>query len=251
MSIFVINLSSFLFNVILADSSSGSKADKLTSPSIPLLLQDFFSNNIFAWVFWVFVVLAIGTAAVAKLTGNLQKIIDFVKGNLLRKPVEVSESQSNRLRKQLLTRLQSDTAIRRKNSLHNLIKIDLKMEEQRHRVGGNKLELAPIEPEPKNDNPLNRILQIFTGGSQQRTQLKQSQKIIDFFDRDDIQGKLLILGEPGAGKTTELLSLTQDLIDRAIENEAAPIPVIFELSSWKNDQSIHDWIIEKLCDIYK
>ena len=70
-------------------------------------------------------------------------------------------------------------------------------------------------------------------------------------DRNDIQGKLLILGEPGAGKTTELLSLNQDLITRAIENKNAPIPIIFELSNWKNDQPIRDWLIEELSQIYQ
>ena len=69
------------------------------------------------------------------------------------------------------------------------------------------------------------------------TLTKTAQVYVDFLLRVDIQGKLLILGEPGAGKTTELLSLTQDLIERAIENENATIPIIFELSSWKNDQT--------------
>ena len=80
--------------------------------------------------------------------------------------------------------------------------------------------------------------------------LRQNQKVIEFFDRDDINGKLLILGEPGTGKTTELLGLAKDLIERAITNEHAGIPIIFELSSWKSDQSIDDWIVEKLIEIY-
>ena len=252
MSNLVVNICSFVFAVILADSSSVPEADKLPSPPIPPFLQEFFSSNpIFAWIFWLFTAFAIGVAAVATFTGNLQTIIDFVKSNLLRKPVEVPEEKQIKLRKQLLERLQSDISIRRKNSLHNLVKIDLEMEEQRHRIGGKTADLAPQDPEPENNHPLNRVFQFFNKDNQQTTQLKQSHKTIDFFDRDDIKGKLLILGEPGAGKTTELLSLTQDLIQRAIENKTAPIPVIFELSSWKNDQAIRDWLIEKLCDIYK
>ena len=45
--------------------------------------------------------------------------------------------------------------------------------------------------------------------------------------------------------------MTQDLIQRASEDENAPIPIIFELSTWKNEQPIRDWLIEKLPDIYK
>jgi predicted NACHT family NTPase len=41
--------------------------------------------------------------------------------------------------------------------------------------------------------------------------LAATQKIVEVFDQPDIQGKLLILGEPGAGKTTELLHLAKDL----------------------------------------
>ncbi|MEM9271871.1 MAG: NACHT domain-containing protein [Cyanobacteria bacterium P01_F01_bin.143] len=155
------------------------------------------------------------------------------------------QAQKIKYRKQLLARLQSDIAIRRKNSLHNLIKIDLVMEEQRHQVGGKKMQLVSQDQEI---NPLDLLYKI---GPAETTSINAGQQIIELFDRDDIQGKLLILGEPGAGKTTELLRLAQDLIDRAIVNETSPIPMIFELSSWKNNQTIRDWLIEKLCDIYK
>ena len=49
---------------------------------------------------------------------------------------------------------------------------------------------------------------------------------------DDHAGALLILGLPGTGKTTLLLELAQDLLDRAEQDESLPIPVVFNLSSW-------------------
>ncbi|MEL6438484.1 MAG: NACHT domain-containing protein [Cyanobacteria bacterium J06621_8] len=55
-----------------------------------------------------------------------------------------------------------------------------------------------------------------------------------------------MLGDPGAGKTTELICLAKDLIERAINDETAAIPIIFELSSWKEDLSIEDWLVEQL-----
>ncbi len=240
------NLVVAIHSLILATS----KADKLPSPSIPQSLQEFFSNNpFFAWVFWLFTALAIGVTAVAALTGNLQKIIDFFQKNLLRKQAEVPEEELLKLRKQLLKRLESDIELRKKNSLHNQIKIDLEMEEQRHRVGGINVELVPEDTE--NNNPLNRVFEFLNRTNNQTTELKPTQKIIEFFNRNDIQGKLLILGEPGAGKTTELLNLTQDLIQRASEDKNAPIPIIFELSTWKNDQTIRDWLTKQLSEIYK
>ena len=252
MSNLVIKMYYFVFAVILANSSSTSEADKLPCSSIPPFLQEICSNHpLVGWIFWLITVLAAVVTGVAAFTGALQKIIDFCKKNLLRKPVEVPESKLLELRKQLLKRLQGDISIRRQNSLHNLIKIDLEMEEQRRQVGGKMAELVPQDPEPENNNPLNRVFRFLTKDNQQTTQLKQSQKIIDFFDRNDINGKLLILGEPGAGKTTELLSLNQDLIQRAINDKNTPIPIIFELSSWKNDQAIRDWLIGQLTEIYK
>jgi len=60
-------------------------------------------------------------------------------------------------------------------------------------------------------------------------------------------GKLLILGSEGSGKTTTLLELSQDLIEIAQANFEQPVPVIFNLSSWKNNQqSISDWLISEI-----
>jgi DNA polymerase III delta prime subunit len=58
---------------------------------------------------------------------------------------------------------------------------------------------------------------------------------------------LLILGEPGSGKTITLLELARDLLNSSESDSVQPIPVIFNLSSWMDkDQSIRDWIISEL-----
>ncbi len=80
--------------------------------------------------------------------------------------------------------------------------------------------------------------------------LNADKMLIEAFRRDDIGGKLLILGAPGAGKTTELLSLAQQLVEEAISNSETMIPVIFELSTWRDDsQSIESWLIKQLCNL--
>ena len=101
-----------------------------------------------------------------------------------------------------------------------------------------------------NRSPLSadRILQI--NGENYGT-LDANKMLIETFGRDDIEGKLLILGAPGAGKTTALLSLAEQLVYGAISQPRTVIPVIFELSTWQNDnQSIQSWLIEQLYDLH-
>nr|WP_242044672.1 NACHT domain-containing protein [Leptolyngbya sp. FACHB-1624] len=71
--------------------------------------------------------------------------------------------------------------------------------------------------------------------------------IVEVFDRPTIAGKLLILGKPGAGKTTTLLELARALVRRAIADPSEPMPFLLNLSSWKDPkQSIRDWATRKL-----
>lgn len=63
---------------------------------------------------------------------------------------------------------------------------------------------------------------------------------------------MLILGEPGSGKTTALLELTRDLIIRAKQDGAHPIPIVFNLSSWTLSHTrIEDWLIDELNSKYQ
>lgn len=81
--------------------------------------------------------------------------------------------------------------------------------------------------------------------------LDPNKMLIETFGRDDIGGKLLILGAPGSGKTTALLSLAEQLVCGALAQPKTVIPVLFELSTWRDDkQSIHDWLIEQLYDLH-
>ena len=68
------------------------------------------------------------------------------------------------------------------------------------------------------------------------------------FDR--VSGGLLILGPPGSGKTTALLELTNDLLDRASYDPEHPIPVVFNLSSW-SQQPLAEWLIEEMHHTYE
>lgn len=72
--------------------------------------------------------------------------------------------------------------------------------------------------------------------------------IVDIFN--SINGRLLILGEPGSGKTTELLLLTERLIYSAEMSVEEPIPIIFELSSWNDKDTIGSWLEGQLKLMY-
>jgi NACHT domain len=81
--------------------------------------------------------------------------------------------------------------------------------------------------------------------------LDANKMLIETFGRDDIRGKLLILGAAGVGKTIALLSLAEQLVEGAISNPKTVLPVLFELSTWRNDnQSIQAWLIDQLYDLH-
>ena len=63
---------------------------------------------------------------------------------------------------------------------------------------------------------------------------------------------LLILGEPGSGKTIALLQLAERLIQLTQQNMEKPIPAVFNLSSWGEKKlPLKDWLIEELKDKYQ
>ena len=85
--------------------------------------------------------------------------------------------------------------------------------------------------------------------------LPRGTKIVDVFD--EMNRTLLILGEPGSGKTTMLLELARDTIVHAERDPTQPIPVVFNLSSWTDKpqtgksrkgkkQSFSDWLVDEL-----
>lgn len=82
-------------------------------------------------------------------------------------------------------------------------------------------------------------------GNRPSVQVPPNVSITRLFDRTG--GKLVILGAEGAGKTTMLLDLAGKLASRAQRDVSLPVPVLFNLSSWKNDtQAIADWLAEQL-----
>jgi hypothetical protein len=94
---------------------------------------------------------------------------------------------------------------------------------------------------------------------QERRPLPPGRRMFDEFTDLGVGGTLLILGEPGAGKTTQLLELARDLLDFTdAANLDQAVPVVLNLSSWGMVRSIdrqpaktfHEWLVEELSAQY-
>ena len=79
--------------------------------------------------------------------------------------------------------------------------------------------------------------------------LPPGKSMLEIFQEIGLGRSLLILGAPGSGKTTILLELARQLIERARQDETEPIPVVFNLASW-NGQILAVWLAEQLNVVY-
>ena len=118
-------------------------------------------------------------------------------------------------------------------SLYNQVMIELGLEEHADAVVSSwNMELETTEATQKS--------------------LPKGTKVISIFDQLGEGRTLLILGEPGSGKTTSLLELTRDLLNRSEQGLNYRIPVVFNLSSWAGKkQTIADWLVAELNSKYQ
>jgi WD40 repeat protein len=80
--------------------------------------------------------------------------------------------------------------------------------------------------------------------------LPPDERILDVFEEMD--RALLILGEPGSGKTITLLQLAREACASAEQDPTQPIPVVFVLSSWAQTKlGLAAWLTEELNTKYQ
>lgn len=118
-------------------------------------------------------------------------------------------------------------------SLQTEAMIELGLEERSDAVERpfSSFEASPTDPRP--------LLPANTGAA-------------EFFNQMGDGRTLLILGEPGAGKTVTLLKLAQNLIACTEQGLSHLVPVVLNLSSWGNKaQSLENWLIEELYTKYQ
>ncbi|WP_433731795.1 NACHT domain-containing protein [Actinoplanes sp. CA-051413] len=69
-------------------------------------------------------------------------------------------------------------------------------------------------------------------------------RIADVFDHPDSPRRLVVLGEPGAGKSMLVLHLTLQLLHRRGEHD--PVPVLLPVAGWDPAQPLDEWIAARL-----
>jgi len=182
---------------------------------------------------------------ITRLLQNLEERLDALDEKLTRLETQGGRQLSKRElrnRQKLLAEMRTEAESRLSQSLHNAVLLNLGKEQQPHQV----------------ERPWDVSVKV---GEQRAFQLPSETGILEVFEDQAMGGKFLILGKPGGGKTTTLLELLRDLVDRAEMDSDAPIPVILELSEWqtvterkfpkfweqeKYDPSIKEWIISQL-----
>ncbi|MEM9808930.1 MAG: NACHT domain-containing protein [Cyanobacteria bacterium P01_D01_bin.56] len=117
-------------------------------------------------------------------------------------------------------------------SLHTQVPLELGLEER-----------ADYVPNPIKD------IEYVSPGS--RNVLSESASVANIFQDIGVGRTLLILGDPGAGKTVTLLKLAKSLLARTDSDLSQPLPVVLNLSSWARKRpSMADWLVQELYERY-
>jgi tRNA A37 threonylcarbamoyladenosine biosynthesis protein TsaE len=81
------------------------------------------------------------------------------------------------------------------------------------------------------------------------TTLLPSSQILSLFQQTNQE--LLMIGDPGSGKTTLALRLVAELRIQAVQDPHAPVPVLLRIASWSSLGSpLRDWLAEELSERY-
>lgn len=70
-------------------------------------------------------------------------------------------------------------------------------------------------------------------------------RLADFHEAfDHFDGRMLLLGEPGAGKTITLLHYARDAVVKRRQDPAAPLPILGIVPSWNPEITVTDWLAQ-------
>lgn len=98
---------------------------------------------------------------------------------------------------------------------------------------------------PRREIPMNYRVWGLQFGRQENQVLTSVEAIANLFQRDGIDGRLLILGEAGVGKTHTLLAVGDLLRQRG-----GPVPVLLDVSAWAGE-TMREWLMATLWQEYR
>lgn len=83
---------------------------------------------------------------------------------------------------------------------------------------------------------------------------KSAQGFLHFFEAfEKYQGRVLLLGDPGAGKTTTLNSFAREAVVRRLADPREPLPILVSIAQWDTNRkpAIKDWIASLIPELRK
>lgn len=111
---------------------------------------------------------------------------------------------------------------------------------------GSEIEIGKVSRPDVIDDP--REAMIDYGGTTSEV-IGADTTMFEIFERTS--GRLLILGQPGSGKTTTMLELAAELVEQANRDPTQAVPVVLSLSTWNDPaQSFADWLQEQIVKQY-
>ena len=137
-------------------------------------------------------------------------------------------------RQRLLARVHGDYSQRLQQALDNVVRIELGLEQTPAAVYHRLDSALPRNLTPRPLSEDTSVLQVF-------------------YDSGGWTGRgLLVLGDPGAGKTTSLIELARALAEEAGDDKDHPIPVYLPLSSWQRRRPpMVTWMAERIHELYQ
>ncbi|MBD0337172.1 MAG: hypothetical protein ICV62_16920 [Cyanobacteria bacterium Co-bin13] len=154
-------------------------------------------------------------------------------------------------RAQLITAVNQQIAWQQQTALHVLQQATIKRRTTVAVGGSGRPSTAPVPAAKSAPSLVTLQYQIWSlqMGQQATQKISSPAEVAKLFERDGMDGRLLILGEPGSGKTQTLLSLASDLLKKS-RTSTAPVPVLLDLSSWRGEP-ISIWATAKLWELYR
>lgn len=108
--------------------------------------------------------------------------------------------------------------------------------------------------------PTLRDVKVFNLGLFTRTEAVLRHRTLGNFDIEDgnilnaykvLEGRMLILGHPGIGKTVMLMQLLEVLLKETKGQTQRSLPIVFNLASWAvNQKPIASWVVDELVISY-